>query len=220
LNRVADMCQLSADAGSIATLAAEATRCRICAEHPRGAALPHDPRPIFRISARARVIIASQAPGNRAHGSGIPFNDASGVRLRSWMGLEPERFHDPDRVAIVPMGFCFPGYDSHKGDLPPRPECRTAWHDQFFAAMPQAELILMIGLHAIRFHLARQGVRVAPQAGMAELVAGWHSLAHTTPRLLPLPHPSWRNTAWLNRNPWFAAEFLPFLRSEVARLTA
>jgi uracil-DNA glycosylase len=205
----------------VAALASAAAACRICRDRPRGPALPHEPRPIFRMSPRARVIIASQAPGNRAHGSGIPFDDPSGVRLRDWMGLDPPRFYDRERVAILPMGFCFPGHDRHKGDLPPRPECRDAWHDRMFAAMSQAELILMIGLHAIRYHLARQGLPPPPQAGMAELVAGWRGVAaETRPCLLPLPHPSWRNTAWLNRNPWFAAELLPFLRTEVARLTA
>ena len=207
-----------APAARVVQLAAEVRGCRICRDRPLRAPLPHEPRPILRVSGTARVLIASQAPGYRAHASGIPFDDASGKRLRQWMGLEPARFHDPDRVMIVPMGFCFPGYDGHGGDLPPRPECRLAWHDRIFAALPQVELILVIGLHAMRYHLPRLGRPVPAGTAMGELVADWRRDAGTRPRLLPLPHPSWRNTAWLNRNPWFAAELLPVLRAEVARL--
>jgi uracil-DNA glycosylase len=202
----------------LATLAVAARHCRLCRDTPLKAPLPHEPRPILRVSTEARVLIASQAPGLRAHASGIPFDDASGKRLRDWMALDPARFHDPDRVMIVPMGFCFPGYDPAGGDLPPRPECRLAWHDQIFAALPQVELILAIGLHAMRYHLPRLGIPVPAGAGMGELVARWGQLGGTQPRLIPLPHPSWRNTAWLKRNPWFAAELLPVLRAEVARL--
>ncbi len=165
-------------------------------------------------------MIASQAPGHRAHVSGVPFDDPSGARLRNWMGLEPDRFYDRARIAIVPMGFCFPGHDAQKGDLPPRPECRLTWHDRFFAALPQIELILAIGLHAMRYHLPRLGFAASAGLGMTELVADWRRFAGTRPRLFPLPHPSWRNTSWLNRNPWFAAELLPTLRAEVERLSA
>ncbi|MDX7952307.1 uracil-DNA glycosylase family protein [Lichenihabitans sp. Uapishka_5] len=201
-------------------IVAAAARCRLCRDQPLKAPLPHEPRPIFRISAEAPVVIASQAPGHRAHVSGVPFDDPSGVRLRDWMGLTPARFYDASRVAIVPMGFCFPGHDAQKGDLPPRPECRLAWHDRIFAALPRVELILVIGLYAMRYHLPRLGVPVPATAGMTDLVAGWRRFADTRPRLIPLPHPSWRNSAWLARNPWFAEELLPTLRSEVARLTA
>ncbi len=131
--------------------------CRLCRE-PASAvlpALPHEPRPIFRMSRTARLVIASQAPGIRAHESGIPFRDASGLRLRAWMGLEEEVFYDEARVAIIPMGFCFPGHDRLKGDLPPRAECRPIWHDRIFADLPQAETILAVGLHSIRYHVAR-----------------------------------------------------------------
>jgi uracil-DNA glycosylase len=199
-------------------LAHAARSCRICRDQPLGAPLPHEPRPIFRLSGQARVLIASQAPGARAHASGVPFNDASGARLRDWMGLDPTRFHDPDRVLIVPMGFCFPGHDAQKGDLPPRPECRRTWHDHIFAALPQVELILVIGLYALRYHLPRLGYAVPPGATMADLVTGWRRTVAMRPRLIPLPHPSWRNTAWLNRNPWFASDLLPVLRAEVGRL--
>ena len=204
----------------IGEVAREAALCQICREHPLKAPLPHPARPIFRVSGRARVVIASQAPGHRAHVSGVPFDDPSGVRLRDWMGLEPARFYDAERVAIVPMGFCFPGHDAHKGDLPPRPECRLAWHDRFFAALPQVELILVIGLYAMRYHLPRFGVAVSAGASMTDLVADWRRFTDTRPRLIPLPHPSWRNTSWINRNPWFATDLLPVLRAEVARLTA
>jgi uracil-DNA glycosylase len=202
----------------LAEVAREARLCRICRDAPLKLPLPHAPRPIFRLSATARVLIASQAPGIRAHTSGVPFDDASGVRLRSWMGLDAERFHDPARVLIVPMGFCFPGHDAHMGDLPPRPECRLAWHDRIFAALPQVELILVIGLYAMRYHLPRLGFALPPGAAMGDLVARWRDFGGTRPRLIPLPHPSWRNTAWLNRNPWFADDLLPELRAEVGRL--
>lgn len=137
------------------------------------------------------------------------------------MGIDPDRFYDRDRVAIVPMGFCFPGHDAQKGDLPPRPECKAVWHDRVYAAMPQVELILTVGLHAIRYHLARAGLTVDGAAGLGDYVAGWRQLeTGRLPRLLPLPHPSWRNTAWLNRNRWFDVDVLPFLRREVERLTS
>jgi uracil-DNA glycosylase len=195
--------------------------CRICRDYPRKSPLPHEPRPIFRISGKARLVVASQAPGLRAHTSGIPFDDPSGARLRDWMGIDPEVFYDPVRVAIVPMGFCFPGYDAHKGDLPPRAECRDLWHDRVFAAMPQVELILTVGIHAIRYHRGRLEANAGPATGMTDVVAAWRDLdVGRVPRLIPLPHPSWRNSGWLKRNPWFEAEVLPVVRDEVRRLTA
>ena len=181
--------------------------------------LPHEPRPIHRISSTARIVIASQAPGLRAHLSGVPFDDASGRRLRDWLALDETAFYDSRRLAIVPMGFCFPGYDANKGDLPPRPECRLTWHDAVFAAMPQVELIFAIGTHAMRYHMARLGYAVNPKAGMAELVLEQGEMwSPGKPRLLPLPHPSWRNTAWLNRNPQFESAILPRVRQLVREL--
>ena len=171
-------------------LAREARDCRICRDRPLKAPLPHEPRPILRLSAQARVVIASQAPGVRALASGVPFNDPSGVRLRAWMGLDPQRFHDPARVMILPMGFCFPGHDAQKGDLPPRPECRLAWHDRVFAAVPQVELILLIGLHAMRYHLPRLGCPVPATASMAELVTMWRRTMAMRPRLIPSDRPA------------------------------
>lgn len=164
-------------------------------------------------------MIASQAPGVRAHTSGVPFQDASGRRLRRWMGLDEATFHDAARIMILPMGFCFPGHDAAKGDLPPRPECRAAWHDRVFAALPQVETVLTVGLHAFRYHAARLVPGRALPRSLDAAVRGWRELfERPAPRLLPLPHPSWRNTAWLNRNPWFEAEVLPVLRAEVRRL--
>lgn len=194
--------------------------CRICVERPRIAPLSHDPRPIFQIDPGVRLVIASQAPGVRAHTSGVPFQDPSGLRLRDWMALDEARFYDPRRVAIIPMGFCFPGHDASKGDLPPRPECRPAWHDALFARLPAVETILAIGLHSIRYHAPRLGVPRPAGQGLGATVADWRRyFERLPPRMLPLPHPSWRNSAWLNRNPWFAAELLPVLRDEVRRLT-
>jgi uracil-DNA glycosylase len=201
-------------------LAGAMARCRLCVEQPRGRSLPHEPRPIFQGIGTVRLVIASQAPGIRAHLSGVPFQDPSGTRLRQWMALDEARFYDPGRVAILPMGFCFPGHDAHKGDLPPRSECRPAWHDSVFARLPAVETILAIGLHAIRYHAPRLGVPRPAAEGLGATVADWRRyFERPAPRMLPLPHPSWRNSAWLNRNPWFEAELLPVLRAEVGRLT-
>lgn len=194
--------------------------CRRCVTTPLGTPLPVAPRPIFVLSGTARLVVASQAPGFRAFTTGIPFQDPSGERLRDWMGLAPAQFYDPGRVMIIPMGFCFPGHDSARGDLPPRPQCRTTWHDEVFAALPQVETIVAIGLHAIRYHLARLYPGRAQPASLTALVEGWRALGALgrPPRLIPLPHPSWRNSAWLKRNPFFEAELLPVLRAEVRRL--
>ena len=209
-----------ADGGEVAALAARARACRLCVTHPAGPPLPHAPRPILVLSGAARLVIASQAPGLRAHLSGVPFDDASGVRLRAWLGIGEALFYDPQRVMIVPMGFCFPGYDADKGDLPPRRECRPTWHDSVFAALPQVETIVAIGLHAIRYHLARLHPDRPLGLSLTSHVRQWAALSVRPgqPRLIPLPHPSWRNSAWLKRNPFFAAEVLPILRAEVERL--
>ncbi len=207
-------------AESAAALATRIRSCRLCRTAPRGAPLPHEPRPILRLSSVARLAVASQAPGIRAHVSGVPFDDASGERLRAWMGIGPALFHDPDRVVIAPMGFCFPGHDAAKGDLPPRPECRAAWHDDVFAAMPQLQVILAIGLHAVRYHLARLHPGTRFPASLTDLVRDWRTIYERSgpTRLLPLPHPSWRNSGWLKRHPWFEEDLLPVVRAEVRRL--
>ena len=199
----------------LAALLAAIRACRICRDTPDGVALPHEPRQIFQLSATARVAICSQAPGNRAHIAGKPFHDPSGVRLRDWMGLDEARFYDDSRVAIVPMGFCFPGYDAAGGDLPPRRECRARWHDALFASLPQVELFLLIGRHSLDYHLPW-----TTRLPLTEIVRDWRGIAaRTAPHArIALPHPSWRNNAWLAKNPWFAAELLPDLRARVAAL--
>ncbi len=193
--------------------------CRLCRDCPDGGPerrLPHEPRPVAWLSATARVLIAGQAPGLRVHETGIPFNDASGDRLRQWLGVDRETFYDRSRLAIAPMGFCFPGYDVHGHDLPPRRECAPHWRQSVIDAMPQVELILAIGQYAQAWHLGRLRRKT-----MTETVAHWRDflLANREgPRVLPLPHPSWRNTGWLKRHPWFEADVLPVLRREVSLL--
>lgn len=188
--------------------------CRLCVDTPAGPPLPHAPRPIVVPSSTARVLIAGQAPGTKVHASGIPFDDASGDRLRDWLGVTREDFYDPDVFAIVPMGFCFPGQDARGADLPPRRECAPAWRDALLALMPQIDLVLAIGGHAQRWHLGRLG-----GPSVTQTVCDWHAIfaAQRMPAVLPLPHPSWRNTGWLSRNPWFETELLPILRAEIAR---
>ncbi len=195
-------------------LAARVRACRLCVANPRGKPLPHEPRPVFVLSATAKILIAGQAPGTRVHATGIPFNDPSGDRLRDWLGVTREQFYDSGRFAILPMGFCFPGLDAHGGDLPPRRECAPAWRAQLLAMMPQIELLIAIGAYAQRWHL-RERVRPTVTAR----VAAWREIfdGGAAPRVMPLPHPSWRNTAWLKRNPWFDAELVPVLRQEVRR---
>ncbi len=198
----------------LSALLCDIRACRVCRDTPRGAALPHEPRPVLRVSETARICICSQAPGTRVHASGAPFTDPSGDRLRAWMGVTPEEFYDTRRIAIVPMGFCFPGLNAKGGDLPPRAECAPAWRQPLFAALPRFELILLVGHHAQRWHL---GSKV--KASLTETVANWRDYARGgTPRYLPMPHPSWRNNGWLKQNPWYEAELVPFLRCEVTRL--
>ncbi|MEM9108329.1 MAG: uracil-DNA glycosylase family protein [Pseudomonadota bacterium] len=192
--------------------------CRECSENPVGNALPHDPRPVLQVSPNARLCISGQAPGTRVHKSGRPFTDPSGDRLRSWMGIGKETFYDAERLAIVPMGFCFPGLDGKGGDLPPRKECRTLWHDALFAELPKIEMILVIGQYAQAYHLGTMRKK-----SLTETVGSWQeyfnaAAAMGKPKVLPLPHPSWRNNAWLRKNPWFESDLLPVLKQEVARL--
>lgn len=199
----------------LARLLAEIRACRVCAEQPTGAPLPHVPRPVLRAAASARIAICGQAPGTRVHASGMPFLDPSGDRLRGWMAVSPEEFYDEKRVAIVPMGFCFPGLDAAGSDLPPRRECAPLWRERVVAALPAIELMLLVGAHAQRWHLP------SPRASsMTDTVRGWRQIADVQvgPRLIPLPHPSWRNNAWIKRNPWFEEELLPVLRADVRRL--
>ncbi|SDU04714.1 uracil-DNA glycosylase family protein [Stappia sp. ES.058] len=191
--------------------------CRVCLEAPRRAPLPHEPRPVCILSPTARIAICGQAPGTRVHASGRPFTDPSGDRLRDWMGVGEDVFYDASRVAIVPMGFCFPGLDAKGGDLPPRVECRAQWHDRVFDAMPQLRLKIVIGAYAQDYHLGRHR-----RGSVRETVAAWREIFEETKSdgttSICLPHPSWRNNAWLRRNPWFEAECLPVLKREVAGL--
>lgn len=180
--------------------------CRACEAH-----LPLGPRPVLQAHEMARILVVGQAPGLRVHETGIPWNDASGERLRAWMGIDPPTFYDASRIAIVPMGYCYPGRGSG-GDLPPRPECARLWLEPVLARLPRIELTLLIGVHAQRHFL---GARRQPT--LAKTVAHWERYA---PSWLPLPHPSPRNQPWLGRHPWFERELLPVLRARVERILA
>lgn len=190
----------------LATLKAEAAACRVC-EH----ALPLGPRPTFRASETARVLIIGQAPGTRVHETGIPWNDRSGDRLREWLALDRETFYDEGRIAIVPMGLCYPGRDKNGGDAPPRPECAPLWQKRFRNALPAVDLTLLIGIHAQTYWLGDARKR----RSMTETVRDWRAMPAG---LIPLPHPSWRNTAWLRKNPWFEEDVVPELQRRVSAL--
>lgn len=186
-------------------LAAEIAACRLCADRFATTATAHVPRPVVWFEPGARLLVAGQAPGLRVHRAGRPFADPSGVRLRDWLGLDEAEFYDRSRVAVVPMAFCFPGYDAKGHDLPPPTICARTWHHRVMASLPGLRLVVAVGGPAQRWHL---GAR----AGVTETVRAWREYL---PRAIPLPHPSWRNTAWLGRNPWFEAELLPELRARV-----
>jgi uracil-DNA glycosylase len=182
----------------------EARACTLCAAH-----LPQGPRPVIQAGAAARLLIVGQAPGARVHASGIPWSDASGRRLREWLQVDVDTFFDPARIALVPMGFCYPG-KAASGDAPPRPECRPTWHPRLLPLMPDIALTLLIGHHAQAHYLG-----TARKATSGDTVRAWRDYL---PRYLPLPHPSPRNIAWFLRNPWFEAEVLPVLRESVHAL--
>jgi len=190
---------------TLESLLTEIETCALCARH-----LPLGPRPVLRVSPTARLMIIGQAPGTRVHESGVPWDDASGQRLRDWLAMPPEVFYDPARVAIMPMGFCYPGRDEKGGDNPPRPECAPAWHARVLELVPKVELTLLVGAYAQQHYLG-------PGRGktMTETVRNWRICL---PRFLPTPHPSWRTTGWLRKNPWFEAEVVPELRHLVKRL--
>ena len=181
----------------------QARACRLCA-----AELPLGPRPVLRVAASARVLIIGQAPGTRVHETGLPWNDRSGDRLRQWLGVARDAFYDRCRIAILPMGLCYPGVDAKGGDRPPRAECAPAWHPRLLPLLPEIRLTLLIGQYAQRRYL---GARAQPT--LTETVRAWRGYG---PDYWPMPHPSWRNTAWLKRNPWFEAELLPELRTALA----
>ena len=192
-------------ATALAQTLTEARNCRVCAAH-----LPLGPRPVMRASVTARLLIVGQAPGTRVHKTGVPWNDPSGDRLRLWLGLDRHIFYDERRIAIVPMGFCYPGVDRSGGDAPPRPECAPLWHDRLRRHMPRIALTLLVGRYAQQHYLGPRGKR--------SVTATVHAWREFLPEFLPLPHPSWRNTGWLKHNPWFEAEVLPALRRSVEDL--
>lgn len=191
--------------GELDRLLAEIRACRVCAGD-----LPLGPRPVIRGRSTARILIASQAPGTRVHASGISFDDASGDRLRDWLGTDRATFYDESRIAMAPMGFCYPGRLPRGGDAPPRPECAPLWQPRVTAAFAAAELVLLVGGWAQDWHLGRRA-----KGTLTETVAAWREYL---PRHFPLPHPSWRNTGWIRRNPWFEEGALPELRRRVALL--
>src|SRR5262245_10969292 len=181
-------------------LTAKIRACRICRDLPLGTPLPHEPRPVLVPSSTARMLIAGQAPGTRVHASGIPFNDASGDRLRDWLGVTRDEFYDADSFAIAPMGFCFPGQDAKGSDLPPRRECAPAWRAPLMALMPQIDLVMTIGIYAQAWHIGSMR-----NSSLTETVKNWRQVYQRTaaPKVVALPHPSWRNSGWMKRNPWF-----------------
>jgi uracil-DNA glycosylase len=193
------------------SLLTEIRACRICADH-----LPLGPRPVVVARGPARILIIGQAPGTKVHATGIPWNDRSGDTLRGWMAVDRETFYDPDRIAILPMGFCYPGVMPSKngksgGDAPPRPECAPAWHERVLAHLPNIDLVLLAGMYAQARYLGERRKNT-----LTETVASWREYG---PKLLPLPHPSWRSGNLIRKNPWFETELLPELRSRVAALT-
>lgn len=184
---------------NLEALLAQIRSCRLCEAH-----LPLGPRPVLRARSTARILIVGQAPGTRVHETGIPWNDRSGERLRQWLDLPAEAFYDERNIAIMPSGFCYPGVDPKGGDKPPRPECAPLWHPQVLPHLPARQLTLLVGLYAQRHYLGtrRRGTLTETVAHFADYL----------PEFFPLPHPSWRATGWLRRNPWFEAEVLPVLR--------
>ncbi len=187
------------------SLLTEVRGCTICKDH-----LPLGPRPVLQIHPEARILIAGQAPGSKVHASGVPFDDASGRRLREWLGITSEAFYNPRKLAILPMGFCFPG-TGKSGDLPPRPECAPAWREQLLTPLVNLEMTLVLGQYAQRYHFDDASLT------LTERVKSWRD---TWPAVIPLPHPSPRNNLWLKRNLWFETELVPQLRQQVATILA
>ena len=186
---------------SVSQLLADVRTCRVCA-----AALPLGPRPIVQFGATSRIVIVGQAPGTKVHASGVPWADDSGDRLRQWTGLTAHEFYDPAKVALVPMGFCYPG-KGEGGDLPPRPECAPLWHERITALLPANRLTLLVGTYAQKHYLPD-----ARRRTMTDLVRAFDTMPAG---FLPLPHPAWRSQIWMRRNPWFEADVLPVLRETV-----
>ena len=185
----------------LAKLVKEIRSCSLCAAH-----LPLGPRPIIQVSSFAKILVVGQAPGSRVHQTGIPFNDPSGDRLREWMGIDKEAFYDEQKIALVPMGFCFPG-TGKSGDLPPRPECADTWRIKLLEQLPKIRLTIIVGQYAQAWHL-----KTANKANLTETARAWKDY---WPEAIPLPHPSPRNNIWLKRNPWFEEQILPSLKRRV-----
>jgi uracil-DNA glycosylase len=185
------------------TLLSEVRACRICQDY-----LPLGPRPVLQLHPDAKILIAGQAPGRKVHESGIPFDDASGNRLREWVGVTREIFYDPRQIAILPMGFCFPG-TGKSGDLPPRPECEPAWRKELLGQLRHLKLTLVLGQYAQAYHFGKSN------SSLTELVKSW---SNYWPQMVPLPHPSPRNNIWLRRNPWFEVDLLPALQTRVSKV--
>ena len=189
----------------LSALLADIRACRACAPE-----LPHDPRPVVRVSPQTRLLICGQAPGRRVHESGLPFDDPSGDRLRGWMGVDRETFYGDPRIGVAAMAFCYPGTDPKGGDYPPPPRCAALWRERLIAELPKVELTLLVGWPAMTWKLKD---RAGPS--MTETVAAWRE---HLPGDLVLPHPSWRNTGWLKRQVWFEENVVPYLRGRVAEL--
>ncbi|NNE89081.1 MAG: uracil-DNA glycosylase family protein [Silicimonas sp.] len=188
-------------------LAQDLSACTICKDRFAATATEHAPRPVVWFETGARILIAGQAPGLRVHASGKPFTDPSGDRLRDWMGVDEATFYDKARVAILPMAFCFPGYDAKGSDLPPPPVCAKTWRAPLLETLGDVKLALLVGGYAQKWHLKEK-------TGVTDIVKRWRDFG---PYAIPLPHPSWRNTAWLKKNPWFEKELLPVLRLRVQK---
>ena len=193
-----------ASEAAVRKLLTDIRACTACADD-----LPHDPRPVLRASTSARICIVGQAPGTRVHASGIPFDDPSGDRLRDWLGVDRGTFYDESRIAIVPMGFCFPGLDAKGGDKPPLKRCARLWREPLFEVLGQIDFTVIIGTYAQAWHLGKSRKKT-----VTETVAAWREYM---PEAITLPHPSWRNNSWLKKNPWFETDVLPVLRAEVAK---
>jgi len=190
---------------TLTTLLKDIRSCTLCAAH-----LPAGPRPVVQVAAGAKILLVGQAPGRKVHASGIPFDDVSGDRLRAWMGVSKEVFYDAEQIAIVPMGFCYPG-TGKSGDLPPRPECAVAWRERLLSQLRQIELTIVIGQYAMAYHLPQDKLSVT------DAVSHWQDYA---PAIIPLPHPSPRNQLWVKRHPWFESDLLPLLRQRVQDVLA
>ncbi|MBT3991082.1 MAG: uracil-DNA glycosylase family protein [Rhodospirillaceae bacterium] len=190
---------------SFAKTLKDVQECNICADN-----LPLGPRPVVQVNPAAKILIIGQAPGTKVHETGIPWNDPSGDRLRDWMQVERDVFYDAAKIAIVPMGFCYPGRLEKGGDKPPRPECALAWHDLLLAALPNIKLTLLVGMYAQNYYL-----KSTKKKTLTETVRQWPEFG---PDFIPTPHPSWRTTGWLKKNAWFEAELVPNLRQRVKAL--